>query len=244
MERQQIRKAIILISFLLFPLTIYYLSPALIIMGAADGIVSGSLIAFLLMFAFSLLLGRLFCGWICPGGGLQEACFMANEKPARGGKGNWLKYFIWVPWLTIIIVLFIKAGGVKQVYPLYHIVGGISVAQPGDYFIYYFFLILIVALSLTAGKRAFCHYICWMAPFMTIGTKIKSFRLWPSLHLEANADLCNDCMACNKVCPMSLNVQGLVMSGIGDYPECILCGSCVDRCPQKLIYFSFWRRKN
>ena len=234
-KRQRYRKALILISFLFFPLTIYYLSPVLIIMGAAEGIVAGSFIAFVLMFLFSLVFGRLFCGWICPGGGLQEACMIINSNAVRSGKADMIKYLIWAPWMVLIIVFFIRAGGIDEIDPFYHITGGISVAQPGDYVIYYFFVGLTVLLSLAAGKRAFCHYICWMAPFMIIGTRLKSLNIWPSLRLMASPDDCNDCEKCNKICPMSLDVNTLVKSGIEDINECILCGSCVDNCPRESI---------
>lgn len=239
MRRQIWRKALIFISFLLFPLTIYYFSPALIIIAAADGIVATSFIIFTVMFFLSLVFGRLFCGWVCPAGGLQEASFMINNKAARGGKAYRIKYYIWVPWLLLIILLFIRAGGIRQVDPLYHIPGGISVSQPGDYIIYFFIVGLIFILSLTAGKRAFCHYLCWMAPFMIIGTKIKSVRLWPSLHLTTVSDTCNNCKRCNKECPMSLDVNTLVNSGIENNPECILCAACIDACPQSVLRFSF-----
>lgn len=110
MKRQNFRKVLLILSFLFFPLTIYYLSPYLIIDGAIMGIAVGSFIVFLLMFVSSLFLGRLFCGWLCPAGVLQECCRLGNDKKAKGGKRNWIKYFIWVPWILSIIVLFILAG--------------------------------------------------------------------------------------------------------------------------------------
>ncbi|MDW7738891.1 MAG: 4Fe-4S binding protein [Bacillota bacterium] len=239
MTRQKIRRTVIFISFLFFPITIYFLSPVLVLMGAYEGIIAGSLVIFILMFFTSMLVGRLFCSWLCPGGGLQEACFYISGKPARGGKANLIKYFIWVPWLILMVIMLFRSGSIPQVDMLFHIPGGISVSQPGDYFVYYFFVGLILVLSLAAGKRAFCHYVCWMAPFMIIGTKIKSLRFWPSLHLSANPDSCNDCKRCNKVCPMSLDVNYLVKSGIEDDSECILCGSCIDNCPQSSIKYKF-----
>lgn len=66
MKRQNIRITLMIISFLLFPITIYYFSPYLIVMGAITGIVTGSFIIFLLQFIFSLFSGRAFCGYICP----------------------------------------------------------------------------------------------------------------------------------------------------------------------------------
>ena len=87
-RRQKIRKGLILISFLFFPITIYYLSPVLIVAGAAKGVVTGSFIVFGLMFLVALVLGRVFCGWVCPGAGLQEACFSVRDKEVK--KGNWI----------------------------------------------------------------------------------------------------------------------------------------------------------
>ena len=95
--RQKIRKALIIISLLLFPITLDYLSPYLIIEGTAKGIITGSFIVFSFMFLSSLFLGRAFCGWLCPGAGLQETCFAVRDK--RVTKGNWIKYLIWVPWV-------------------------------------------------------------------------------------------------------------------------------------------------
>jgi ferredoxin-type protein NapH len=69
LQRQSWRKALIFISFLLFPLTIYYFSPMLIIMGATEGIVATSLLVFTAMLIFSLVFGRLFCAAcidVCP----------------------------------------------------------------------------------------------------------------------------------------------------------------------------------
>ena len=72
MDRQKIRKALMLLMFALFPVIYYYFSPYLIIMGAAEGIIVGSLIVFASLFVFSLFLGRAFCGWVCPAGATQE----------------------------------------------------------------------------------------------------------------------------------------------------------------------------
>lgn len=80
LNRQNIRKLILIISLLLFPITIWYMSPYLIIQGAMEGIVSGSFIVFACMLLGSIFFGRIFCGWLCPMGGMQECLFSVNEK--------------------------------------------------------------------------------------------------------------------------------------------------------------------
>lgn len=237
MKRQKLRKALILISFLLFPVTLYYFSPYLVIQGAAEGIISGSLIVFALMLVGSLFLGRGFCGWLCPAGGLQACMTMVNDKKAKGGKLNWIKYAIWLPWIMIIGLAAFSAGGFKQVDFFYQTTSGISVANPMAYLIYYGVVLLVVILSLTTGRRGFCHYACWMAPFMIIGTKIRTLLKLPSLQLKADNSKCISCKQCAKKCPMSLDVDQMAKSGNMYNAECILCGECADTCPTKTIQF-------
>jgi len=62
--RQRVRKLIVIVAFLSFPITMNFLSPVLSISGASEGIVSGSLITFGIFFLSSLLLGRAWCGWV------------------------------------------------------------------------------------------------------------------------------------------------------------------------------------
>ncbi|MCP4138081.1 MAG: 4Fe-4S binding protein [bacterium] len=236
--RQTIRKSVVFISFLTFPIVIYYFSPVVIIMGAFKGIAAGSFITFSVMFLLSLFLGRAICGWYCPAGGLQECAKAASDKPAKNGKLNWIKYFIWVPWLGVIIILFVKAGGINSVDVFYQTNNGISVSSTMSYIVFYGFTGLIVLLSFTAGRRAFCHYVCWMAPFMILGDKIRNLLKLPSLRLKAQKENCIDCKRCNKECQMSLDVNTMVQNEDMAHSECILCGACADVCNKKCIQYS------
>jgi polyferredoxin len=103
---------------------------------------------------------------------------------------------LWVPWISIIVVMVILAGGFHVVNPLYLTETGISVSEPAGYVLYFTIVGLFVILSFITGRRAFCHYVCWMAPFMVIGTKIKNFFKWPSLHLEATSAKYKQCRTC------------------------------------------------
>ncbi len=238
MKRQHIRKALLLISFLLFPVTIYYFSPMLVLQGAWQGIVAGCLVIFLTLFVLSLFLGRVFCAYLCPMGGLQECLMLAQKKKAKGGRLNWIKYCIWVPWLGAIVFFFIKAGGFLDFDFLYETVYGISVLEPMAYIIYYGVIALVVILSLTAGKRAFCHYVCWIAPFMVAGTKLTNLLRLPSLRLKSDKAQCVGCKKCSDNCPMSLDVEKMVQTENMKNTECILCGECIDPCPKKVIGYT------
>lgn len=243
--RQRIRKAVVILAFLSFPITMNFLSPYIIIDGAMNGIVNGSLILFGLMFLSSLFLGRAWCGWVCPGGGMQEMVEPVNRGMVNGRKLDRIKWFIWIPWVGLIIWFVIQADGYSSVDFLFHTQNGISVAGSPDrpiffaYIIYYIVVALFVGLAIFAGRRAGCHTICWMAPFMMIGRWIRNRFGWASLRLTADASSCTNCKLCTKNCPMSLDVNKMVQIEQMEHPECILCGTCVDNCHKGVINFSF-----
>jgi ferredoxin-type protein NapH len=238
-KRQKIRKALIFISFLFFPITIFYFSPVIIVQAALLGIINGSFIIFGLLFVASLVLGRAYCGWVCPGGGLGEACAMARDKEAPGGRLNWIKYFIWVPWIGVVIYFAAAAGGYNRIDFIFGTYHGISMHDIESYFVYFFFVVLIAILSWFPGRRGFCHYICWMAPFMVIGDWLRAKTGWPALQLHAASKQCAQCGKCAANCPMSLDVPQMVAAGNMRNSECILCGTCVDNCPNYAIVFAW-----
>jgi len=126
--------------------------------------------------------------------------------------------------------------------PFYQLQGGLTVLQqppPPWFIVYYVIIALFLGLALLFGRRASCHYICWMAPFMILGCRIRNLLKWPALRLRADFQKCIKCSKCTEVCSMSLQVQQMVESGSMEDPECILCGECVDTCPKDVIRYSF-----
>ena len=114
--------------------------------------------------------------------------------------------------------------------------------DPESYIVYFFFVTLIAVLAWFPGRRGFCHYVCWMAPFMVIGVRLQRMGGWPALHLESSPEACVQCGTCGQNCPMSLEVPALAASGSMHHDECILCGTCVDNCAQGAITFAWQGR--
>lgn len=240
-RRQRIRKGILLLSFLLFPIFMNYFSFYVIMDAAAIGLISGSFVIFILMFIGSLFFGRAWCGWLCPAGGIQELCYPINDSKAGGGRGAWSKWVFWIPWFSLVIILLVIAGGPQGV-SMFHLTEGIiSVDEPMKYIMYYIALAMFLLPAVIIGRRAGCHHVCWMAPFMIIGRRIRNAIGWSSLQLEPNVDLCTNCKTCTRNCPMSLDVNEMVQQGLTEHSECILCGTCADVCPQKVITLSLNR---
>jgi ferredoxin-type protein NapH len=238
-RRQRIRWALVMISFFLFPVTLYYFSPYLIVVGAAEGIVSGSAILFAALVLSGVFFGRGYCAWVCPGAGLQEACYGTCTRPTPLGWPRVINYMIWVVWMLAIIWLFIKVGGILAVEPLYQTASGISVQDFGSLMRYLAIAGSILLMGLFISRRAFCHTLCWMAPFLVIGQKTGRWLGLPQLGLVAKPADCKGCGLCTKSCPMDLPVEELVMNGDMRHVDCINCGRCVDTCKRNTIRFSW-----
>ena len=237
MKRQEVRKTIGLVALLLFPATIFYMSPYLSVVGAASGVITGSLIFFLALFVSAIFLRRAHCGWTCLSAGIHDAGLFYITKKV-GVKSRILKYVIWVPWFAAIVAL-LCVHGIEKVDPFAGTTYGFSVTDVHGYVILYFFLALILTLALVVGRRSFCHHVCWMAPFLVLGDKIGRALHIPSLHLDARVEKCNGCGLCAQRCPMSLPVKEMVSAGNMRHTDCILCGECVDGCKREAIGYLF-----
>lgn len=222
---------------LLFPLLFIFMSPAIIIFAAAKGILNGSAIIFGFLLLSSVLSSRLFCGWLCPGGAIQDQVAGANDKPWNSKWKNASKYIIWVLWFSTVVVLWVLHRPLKTDI-FYFTSVDISII------ISYFMVVAIIFMfTLFTGRRGMCHSFCWMAPFMVIGEKIADLLHIPRFRLKADISSCISCGQCVKKCPMSLNVMELVKSGNMDSAECISCLQCVDICPKKVISCGIRSRK-
>ncbi len=236
--RQKIRKGILVFSALMFPITFLFLSPMVIVISAANGILNGSAMVFGMLLLFSLVGSRLFCGWLCPGGAVQDFVSNSNNRQWNSKWKNLSKYIIWVVWFSFIVLLWIRSRPLK-----------------GDFFyfidfdqqfiiIYGIVMSVIYLFTLLTGRRGMCHSLCWMAPFMVIGEKLADLLHIPRFRLKANPKTCVSCGKCNKNCPMGLNIAGMVKSGNVNSAECISCLECVDGCPKQAISFGICQKQH
>lgn len=239
--RQKLRRLLGIFWLILFPLSFYYFSPYVCIMGAFEGRISGSVLLFGLLFVQSLLLGRAFCGWVCPAGAFMDLLASARTKRVSRNKIFWIKYLVWAPWLLTLLLVFLRQKSLV-LDPLYATENGISVSSVASLMTWFMVMLVFFVLSLIVGKRAGCHTICWMAPFMILGKGLRKSLNLPGLRLKAKTESCISCGQCSKQCPLSLDVQTLVKQRSLDHADCVLCGQCVDTCPVNVLDFT-WRTK-
>ncbi|MDD5704158.1 MAG: 4Fe-4S binding protein [Dehalococcoidales bacterium] len=239
--RQKIRLTLVFLSLLLFPITLNFFSPYISIDGALSGIISGSLIVFFVLFISGIFFGRAWCGWACPIAGLSEIGEDINNKPAPVRKLTLLRYGIFTIWFSVVAAGFILAGGIKGVDPLHLSDSLVSVDEPAKYIIYYLVLFVFFGLTVVIGKRAGCHSICWMSPFLAGGCLSGKVLRIPRLRILSNPSNCIHCRTCDEQCPMSIPVSSHIQTGRVGSLDCILCGQCVDGCPNKVLAYGLRR---
>lgn len=191
---------------------------------------------------FSLLLGRVICGFLCPFGLLQELLHKLPTKKLQKSpltrKLSRLKYAV-----LLIFVLGIPAwyafrrlplpGFCKFICPagtlegavllLLHPANGALRAMTGGLFWWKCGLMLLILTGSVFVFRCFCRFLCplgalygLMARLALLGVKLDEGR-------------CIGCGACLARCPMDIRK-------VGD-SECVHCGGCLEVCPAQAISF-------
>ena len=237
MKRQILRRRISSISFFLFPATFVYFSPYVIVDASTKGIICGSFFMFILLFIGSMVFGRAFCSWACPLGSAQE--ILSPLKAKLAVKGRKIKWLIWVPWIISIIVVAVRHGGYQEINPLFRTSHGFSLGSIYTAIAYLSVLLVLLTAQFIVGKRSFCRHICWIAPFMILGTEIQKLLKTPSLKLVKTDSPCISCKKCTKNCLMGLDVENMLKTNKMQNSECILCGNCADVCNKECIKLKF-----
>ncbi len=237
MQYQKIRKPIVISTAILVHLLLVFhllFSPVIIVMASHKGYINASFIAFAIMILLSLFFGRAYCSWFCPGCGVQEFMSFIVKRKAKNTKARIIKYFIFTLWIGTIISGYVINGfqgidismGMNDITLQKKIIMTVGI------------ILIIVPLTTIFGLFASCKYVCWQAPFMIIGTKIRDFFKLPGLRLKAKTENCKSCKLCTKKCPMDIDVMAQVKIGKMGHVECLLCGNCIDACKHEAISFT------
>lgn len=183
----------------------------------------------------ALLLGRVFCSWVCPIQFLSEAGERLTA-PWRGGKNlperlrlpRSLLWFVLAAELVLALVLgaplfvFLSPPGLVGRELMMVVFFG-TLAVEGV------LIVTVLALNLFS-RRSFCRYLCPLGGLLAL---IGSRR---SLRVKRAAAACSGCGQCDPACPLGLTAS----RGEGESSYCWNCGECIDACAAKALRFS-WR---
>ena len=188
-----------------------------------------SFILMIIVAALAVAFGPVFCGWICPFGTVQEFFGKIGRRLFRKKYNRfipykfdrWLRYLryivlIWVLYMTAVTGKIIFAD-YDPYFALFNFWTG-EVALSG-----YIILGLSLLLSLLV-ERPFCKYAC---PYGAVLGLSNLFRILP---IKRAADTCISCGACDKACPMNIEVS--TAASVRSH-QCISCMKCTSEqaCP-------------
>jgi polyferredoxin len=181
-------------------------------------------------FGSLLLLGRIICGFLCPMGFVQDLVY-ATRAALKIDKVPFTEktYNAMLPikWLMVILMIGIYFAGGKfcNFCPARALTPALAGVQTTLY-ASGFMMILVVVGSFF--KRRFWCLICPLGFLMGLVSKFSLFRL------KKNCTACTSCGACYEACPMGLkNVYTEREKSDITSCDCIMCGECVRRCPEK-----------
>jgi polyferredoxin len=218
-------------------------------------ILFGSFIAIFVAMALAIfipsLIGRkLFCGWVCPLGALQE---LVNKIPF---KYKWKQFPFGVfnaVRFTLLVMFFLTFFAVKdQILALGAEVGtgsagdlwtaysGYSLYDPINYFEFLHWavdlrliimMVLLIIVSLFI-YRPFCYGVCPIGALSWLAEKIAPGRIRIDRNKCTECGLCEEESPCPTIRPLRLGTAKIL-------PDCTSCGECIRSCPEKAISFKF-----
>jgi hypothetical protein len=171
----------------------------------------------------TLFWGRLFCGWVCPMGAVQQLLYRKDMNIKIPDKiHKVLKNLPYVILAGLIVAVFYTNKAVfAEVDPfksLYNL--EISVIPTT-------LLILTLATSLFIFAP-WCRYACPMGAFLSFIARFSLFKL-------RFTETCKNCAACAKVyCNYQAISVGKDVPMIAE-SECSRCGECLARCPKESL---------
>ena len=242
MKRIKIRRILALISLILFPITLNYFSPYVSVSGAFEGYISASILLFITLFLTSIFFRRTWCSYICPVSAISDYSEKINSKNVDVKRLRIIRYSIFFIWFSVLILGFVLSNRVPSFNLLYLTEKGISVDEPMKFITYYAVLFILIGLTLRIGKRGACHSICWMSPFLVVGTYVGDKFNLPQLRIVSEVDKCISCSKCNKACPMSIDVMNELKKGSIQSLDCINCSECEQVCPKQVLSLKIKQR--
>lgn len=177
-----------------------------------------------------LVFGRGFCGWACWTAALLEWLPIRENKPIPP-QYQYIRYPVLIISLAVPFIM-IQAGYDYISQHVYDPPG--QVISQHKYHQLLFFLFgnaLYYAAALPVAfifrkKRAFCKIACPVSLVMKIPARYSLIKKTPT------GERCTECGACNRNCPMDVDVMGYIRNGRRvESTECILCNTCVHVCP-------------
>lgn len=170
------------------------------------------------MLIITLAGGRLFCGWLCPLGGLL-ALLPRRYSRLQSISGLYRSRYAWL----LVVLLLLLAGSSWPLFltPFHLLTEELSRIWQGQM---PWMLSGIILSGIFIYPRFWCNHLC------PTGLLLAATARWRSGRLVVD-NACSRCGVCTKVCPTHSvqSLEGMVTE------NCMVCGQCWQNCPQDAI---------
>ena len=174
-----------------------------------------------------LLFGRLWCSWAC--WSVMVFDLLPYKRPAGrlSGRWDWLRYGHVALSIALVLALWQLFGvqiGTNSVVAIAWFLAGNAL----------YYAVGIGLAFMLKDNRAFCKYLC------PVAVPLKLTSRFSLLKIGTVPEQCNDCYACEKMCPMDIQITDYVHSDQRVLStECTLCQTCVTVCHKDALKLSF-----
>jgi cytochrome c oxidase accessory protein FixG len=183
------------------------------------------LLVFLLFFIgvmlFTVLYGRIWCGWMCPQTVLSDLT-RSIEKIRIWTTRHRIRRSMISHILLLLVSLLVSANLIWYFVSPYEMLSDIMHGSLGPWIFgsWILFLVLIY-LDLAFVRQRFCSSIC---PYSRLQSAFFDDTTLTIGFNREREDECNRCDACVRSCPSGIDIrEGLQV-------ECINCAECIDAC--------------
>lgn len=158
----------------------------------------------------ALFIGRVFCGYICPAGAIQELLFIPKLETKLSKKSITILRKVKYIFLSYLVIrVLITQTEILTSYtpfrPLFSL-GGAPLTIT---------LTIVTAIISLLIYRPFCQFFCPFGALLGLVSLGNDFKL-----------VTEECSKCNACCPVDAIENGKV-----NKTECICCGECGENCP-------------
>lgn len=207
--------------------SIRYIIQCLGILLVVIGFFSNYPIANSILLGTIIMIGPVFCGWICPFGTLQD--ILSNIGDKLGIKKYVMptivkRILFFSRYILLLVTILISTDLIFNIMSLDPRANFTTFLEGKSLTLIGWIVIFIFLVSSVFFERPFCNYLC------IEGAKFGLLSIIRPFTIIRNKENCIGCNKCNLVCPMNIDVasHGQVRS-----PQCINCIKCVDACPAK-----------
>jgi len=188
-----------------------------------------SIVLMVIVLVLSVILGPVFCGWICPLGSLQEWVGKIGKKLFKNKYNTMIpekldRILRYLRYVVLIVVTYATFKSLTLVFVEYDPYYALFNFWTGEVALSALIILIVIILLSLIIERPWCKYLC---PY---GALLGLFNLISIFKIRRNTNTCIDCKQCTNVCPMNIKVH--TKTKIIDH-QCIRCLECTSEytCP-------------